>query len=310
MTQPQKIVIFGGTGFLGRYIIQDLAQKDFEIIVVTRNLEKALPLKVFGDIGQITPIIGDVRDPHFLNAIVASADCVINLLGILYETRHQKFNEIHHLFPARLAELCHQHQVKSFIHISALGSNIHSPSHYSRTKALGEDAIRKHFKTATILKPSVVFGAEDQFLNLFAGLACKSPILPLIGGGKTKLQPVFVGDIASAVTTILCTPALQGETYELGGPEVISFKDLMIYLLKTIKKDRYLMPFPWMIASFEASILELFPKPLLTRDQVRLLKQDNIVSKGTKTFKALKIKPKSLELIAPTYLSQWCKDTA
>lgn len=308
MSQPQKIIIFGGTGFLGRYIIQNLAQKGFEIIVVTRDLEKALPLKVFGDIGQITPIIGNIHDTHFLNAIVSSADCVINLLGILYETRRQKFNDIHHLFPAHLAALCHQHKVKSFIHISALGSNRESLSHYSRTKALGEEEVRTHFKMATILKPSVVFGAEDQFLNLFAELACKSPILPLIGGGKTKLQPVFVGDIAAAVTTILCDPSLQGETYELGGPEIISFKNLMIYLLKTIKKDRYLLPIPWIIASLEAAILELFPKPLLTRDQVRLLKQDNIVSKETKTFKTLKIKPKSIELIAPTYLSQWCKD--
>lgn len=310
MKQPQKIIIFGGTGFLGRYIIQDLAQKGFEIIVITRDLEKALPLKVHGEVGQITPIIGDIHDPHFLKAIVHSADHVINLLGILYETKRQKFNDIHHLFPAHLATLCEEHQVKSFIHISALGASKRSASLYSRTKALGEEAVRKKFKKATILKPSVVFGAEDQFFNLFARLTCISPFLPLIGGGKTKLQPVFVNDIAKAVSKLIHTPALQGETYELGGPEVASFKELMIFLLKTIKKNRCLFPVPWLLASFQASILELLPKPLLTRDQVKLLKQDNVVSKEAKTFKTLKITPESLELITPTYLSQWCKYTA
>lgn len=305
MLSNKKIIVFGGTGFLGHYVIQELAKDGYEIGVVTRDENKVLPLKCAGFVGQIVPIVANINDTAYLEHFIKDAYAVVNLIGILYETKHQKFDAIHHLFPKRLAKLCAKHKVKNFVHVSAMGVSKESRSVYARTKALGEEKVRKYFKDAVIMRPSVVFGAEDNFFNMFAKLAKISPCLPLIGGGKTKFQPVFVADVAKSIRHVLKTPACDGKTYELGGPGIYSFKGLMKLMLKETGMKRWLYPLPWAFAKFQAAFLQLFPTPLLTLDQVRLLRTDNVMSPKAKGFKDLKITPKSLEVILPTYMDQY-----
>ncbi len=298
----QNVTIFGGSGFIGRHIVRRLAPTGAVIHVPTRDPEKALILKPMGDVGQIVPIPCSVRSDAAVARVIGASDVVINLLGILYEKGRDTFQSIHVEAAARIARLAHEQGVKRFVHLSALGASAESPSAYARSKAAGEAAVRAFFPEATILRPGIVFGAEDHFFNMFSNLARFSPVLPLIGGGHTRFQPVYVGDVAEAALRAMTRPEARGAIYELGGARVYSFRELLELLLRLTRRKRCLVDLPWPLATVQAAVMELFPHPLLTRDQVKLLKSDTIIiDPEAKTLGDLGITPAGLEMILPTY---------
>ena len=296
----QKIAtIFGATGFIGRHLIRRLTEKDFRIIVATRSPYLHGYLKPLGDPGQIDLERVNLFDEKTLKVLLKNSNVVVNLVGILYETRKQKFENIHSKFPELLSKLCNEHGIEKFIHLSALGINEDVKSMYMRTKLQGEKNILNNFDNSIILRPSIVFGPEDKFFNQFASLSQFLPFLPLIGGGQTKFQPIYVGDVAKAIATILETEEIDNKIYELGGAEIFTFQQLMNILLKEIQKRRFLIPIPFSIAKFMARILQLFPKPLITTDQIEMLKEDNVVSNNYGTLLDLNIEPTTIESILP-----------
>jgi NADH dehydrogenase len=302
----RSITIFGGSGFIGRYIVQQLARRGWRIRVAVRRPDQALFLKPLGQVGQITPVMASIRDDASVAAALVGADAAINLVGILYEQGRQTFGAVHVEGAQRVARAARAAGVTRLVQMSAIGADPNSASDYARSKAAGEAAVREAFPTATIVRPSIVFGPEDQFFNRFAGMARMLPALPLIGGGKTKFQPVYVGDVADAFDRILEAPETAGQTYELGGPTVYSFRELMEILLREIGRQRLLLPMPFFVASIQGGIFEMLPvPPPLTRDQVRLLRQDNVVDPTAHGFASLGIEPVGLAAILPTYLTRY-----
>ncbi|MEQ1789717.1 MAG: complex I NDUFA9 subunit family protein [Rickettsiales bacterium] len=308
--EQRVITILGGTGFLGRYVVQRLARAGFRLRVISRNPEAALELKATGNVGQITLIAGNINNPESYVTALNGSYGVINLTGILFERGNQKFSSIHSLGAEKLAIAAKAAGVKRFIHISALGIDHEFGSSYARSKLLGERAVLSSFPEATVLRPSIIFGAEDNFFNKFAKMASISPALPLIGGGKTLFQPVYVDDIAHAIEVCLQKDETQGQIYELGGERIYSFKQILEYILKLTGKKRLLITLPFGLASFIAKIAEFCPNPPLTRDQVKLLKYNNTVNPDAKTFADLEITPTSAEVIIPEYLSIFNKKMA
>jgi len=297
--------VFGGSGFIGRYVVTDLARDGWSVRVAVRRPDEALFLKTAGVVGQVTPIATNIRDRASVARAVAGADAVVNLVGILHESGRQKFQAVQAEGARTVAEEAARAGVAHLVHVSAIGADPNSDASYARTKAAGEAAVRQAFPKATILRPSIVFGAEDGFFNRFARMARLSPALPLIGGGKTRFQPVYVGDVAEAVATAITTPAAAGQTYELGGPKIYTFVDLMRLLLNEIGRKRALVPLPFPIASLMGAVMQCLPMPQLTLDQVRLLKRDNVVSEGASGLADLGIAPTSVETIIPTYLDRY-----
>ena len=299
----QKIAtIFGASGFIGRHLIRRLTKKDFRIIAVTRSPYLHGYLKPLGNPGQIDLEKVNLFDEERLRTLIKSSDVVINLVGILYETKKQKFEDIHAKFPDLLSKLCSELNIKKLVHISALGINETVSSQYMQSKLKGEKNIINNFDRSVILRPSVIFGPEDRFFNQFASLAEFFPVLPLIGGGLTYFQPIYVEDIAKSIVVVSEKEEINNSIYELGGPQTFTFKELMKILLKQIKKKRFLVPIPYSFAKFQAKILQLLPKPLLTTDQVEMLKYDNIVTNNYPTIKDLKINPKTIESVLPNYI--------
>jgi uncharacterized protein YbjT (DUF2867 family) len=301
----KTVTLFGGTGFVGRYVATMLAQRGWRIIVASRHPDRALPLKTAGAVGQVVPVFADIRDDGSVAAAVAGADAVVNLVGILFERGRQRFDTIHGEAAGRVARAAAAAGAGRFVQISAIGASADSPSAYARTKAAGEAAVRAAFPGASILRPSVIFGPEDGFFNLFANLARTAPFLPLFGGGTTKFQPVYVRDVAAAVVACLEQAGTAGQTYELGGPRVYSFRELMELTLKQTGRRKRLVSLSWGMAAFEARLFSLLPKPLLTPDQVVQLKIDNVVAPGAKTLADLGIQPTPAELILPSYLDRY-----
>jgi len=299
------VTVFGGTGFIGRYVVREMARRGWRVWVATRNPGDALFLKPMGSVGQIVPVFANIRDDASVAAAVAGADFVVNLVGILYEKGKDTFAAIHQDGARRVAQAAMDAGCSRLIHVSAAGASPSSESHYARSKASGEQAVFNAFPDATVLRPSIVFGPEDDFFNRFAGLARVLPFLPLIGGGGTRFQPVYVADVAAAVAACLDRPETKGQTYELGGPNVYSFKELMQLLLKETDRRRPLVSVPWSLASFKAGLLGLLPKPPLTRDQVALLRQDNVVAQGSQGLQTLGIEPTSVEIVLPTYMDRY-----
>jgi uncharacterized protein YbjT (DUF2867 family) len=297
--------IFGGSGFIGRYVVQRLARRGWILRIAVRRPDQALFLKPLGDVGQITPIAANIRNERSVAAAVAGADRVINLVGILPESGPQRFAAVQAQGAGRLARAAKAAGAERFLHLSALGADPQSPSLYARSKAEGEALVREQFPGAIILRPSVVFGPEDDFFNRFAALATLSPVLPLIGGGRTRFQPVYVGDVADATVAALLSEEAPGKTYELAGPRVYSFKELMELLLSEIGRRRLLVTVPWGIARLQASILGLLPQPPLTLDQLKLLERDNVASGQLPGFAELGISPEGLEAILPAYLDRF-----
>jgi NADH dehydrogenase len=296
------VTVFGGSGFLGRYVVRALARAGYRIRVGVRSPNLANFLLPMGNVGQIQLLRTDVADADSVARAMNGAAAAINLVGILYESGRQKFQRLHADAPATIAASAKAEGVGALVHVSALGVSAQSPSLYGRTKAEGEMRLRETLPSAVVLRPSIVFGPEDDFFNRFAALARLLPALPLIGGGHTRFQPVYVGDIARAITTCMADPATQGRIYELGGPRVYTFRELMQLVLAETKRRRFLIPLPFSFAMMQASILGLLPKPMLTRDQVLLLKHDNVVTAGAATLSDLGIEAETVEAIIPAYL--------
>ncbi len=305
MVSGSRAVVFGGSGFLGRHIVRRLANAGARIIVAVRDAEAAAHLKPLGDPGQIVARRGDLRDEASVAAAVEGADIVVNLVGILFESGRQTFAAVHTQGARRVAEAAVAAGARRLIHVSAVGASPTSPSLYARSKAAGEAAVQKAFPQATIVRPSIVFGPEDDFFNRFANLALFTPVLPLYGGGNTRFQPVYVGDVAEAVLRIANDPATAGKTYELGGPRIYTFREVLEVILRVTGRRRLLVPLPFWVADFQARFLELLPKPLLTRDQVKLLKRDNVVGTRAPGLADLGIAPTSVDAILPAYLARY-----
>ena len=303
MQNNQKIIaIFGGGGFIGKHLMRQLTNLDYRIKVATRNPYLKGYLKPLGSPGQIELFKTNIFNEEDVKQVLNNCDLVINLVGILNETKKQKFNQIHSQFPHLLSNLCNEVGVKNLIHISALGVKEKHDSKYMQSKLQGEKNIQKNFKASVILRPSVVFGPEDKFFNTFASIAQFSPILPLIGGGKTKFSPIYVGDVAEAIAKVLELNNSEPKIYELGGPENYSFKELMEILLLEIKKKRFLIPIPFELAKFNSYFLQMMPNPLLTPDQVELLKHNNIVTGDYPKLKDLGISGATIHSILPKYI--------
>ncbi|HEV8680893.1 MAG TPA: complex I NDUFA9 subunit family protein [Stellaceae bacterium] len=303
--KQHRVAILGGAGFIGRYIVKRLAERGDVLTVGGRNAGAAKFLKLKGDVGQVGLVNLSIADEHLLPAFVADADAVVNLVGILQERGRQRFDLLHHVAPSRLARLAREAGVERFVHVSALGADARSTSVYARTKAAGEAAVRDAFPTATILRPSIVFGPEDQFFNRFAAMAMISPVLPLVGGGETRFQPVYVGDVADAAVRCIDDSSTAGRTYELGGPKIYTFRALVELLLAEIRRKRLLIDLPFGLATLQARLMSLLPNPPLTPDQVELLKRDNIVSSGALTLATLGIEPTPVEAVLPSYLDRF-----
>lgn len=301
-----QIAVLGGSGFIGRYIVKRLAERGETLTVGGRHAADAKFLKLKGDVGQVGLVnIGIDAPEDVLRAFVAGKDALVNCVGILYERGGQKFDVMHHSAPAKLARLAREAGVERLVHISAIGADARSSSAYARSKAAGEQAVKDAFPTATILRPSIVFGPEDDFFNRFATMAVMSPFVPLIGGGETRFQPVYVGDVASAAIRVLDDPAAAGRTYELGGPKVYAFRELIELLLNEIRRKRILVDLPFGVAGLQARLMSILPNPPLTPDQVELLKRDNVVSSGALTLATLGVQPTAVEGILPTYLDRF-----
>lgn len=296
------VTVFGGSGFVGRYVVRALAQAGHRIRVGVRYPNLANYLPPMGHVGQIQIVRANVTDTDQVARALRGAHAAVNLVGILYESGRQRFRRVHAEAAGTIAEAAKREGLQSLAHISAIGANAQSESLYARSKSEGEARVRDAFPAATILRPSIVFGPEDDFFNRFAALARISPALPLIGGGHTRFQPVYVCDVAEAVLRCVTEPETAGRTYELGGPSVYTFKELMQLVLAETHRRRALLPIPFSIAMWKAAVLGLLPKPMLTRDQVRLLRQDNVVSPYARTFADLDIEPDSAEAIIPNYL--------
>ena len=301
------VSIFGGSGFIGRHIVRVLARDGWRIRVGVRHPNTANFLRPMGRVGQIQIVRANLRKSDDLALMLRDADAVINLVGILYESGAQRFQALHAEAAGALAHAAAEHRVARLIHFSALGANPQCASLYARSKAEGEKRVREAFPEATIIRPSIVFGPEDDFFNRFAQLARISPVLPLIGGGHTRFQPVYVRDVAEAIAVALNDIRAVGTTYEFGGPEIMTLKQVMQLVLHETRRKRALLNVPFGMARLKAALLGLLPKPLLTIDQVRLLQSDNVVSAGAPGLTDLGISPTAAEAIVPAYLWRFRK---
>ena len=304
--QETLVTVFGGSGFLGRNVVRALAKRGYRIRVAVRRPELAGHLQPLGRVGQIHAVQANLRYPASVGAAMRNSQVAINLVGILAEGGAQSFEAVQAKGPETVARAASAAAAR-MVHVSAIGADENSPSGYARSKAAGEKAVLAAVPSATILRPSVVFGPEDQFTNRFAALARLSPALPLIGGGVTRMQPVYVGDVATAVADAVDGKTRPGATYELGGPEVLTLREIMEIILAITERKRMLISLPFGLAKLQALFLQFAPGALkLTPDQVALLRSDNVVSNAAKaadlTLKGLGIAPNSMEAIAPQYL--------
>lgn len=306
------VTVFGGSGFLGTYIVRALCKRDFRVRVATRRPHIAQDLKVIGDVGQVQLVQANIRYRDSIDRALEGASAVVNCVGLLFEKGRQNFDDLHVFGPGQIAEAAAAKGIQRMVQVSAIGADAASDSEYARTKAEGEAAVRQSLPDATFLRPSIVFGPEDDFFNRFASMARFAPALPLIGGGKTRFQPVYVADVAEAAAIALTAPAARGAIYELGGPRIYSFKQLMELMLEEIDRPRFLAPVPFFAAHLLGRFGELagslpMVDPFLTSDQVTLLKRDNVVGEGVKTLADLGITPTTVEAILPTYMERYRK---
>ena len=303
--KPKLVTVFGASGFLGRHVIAALARRGYRIRAACRRPDLAGHLQPLGNVGQIQPMQANLRVRWSVDRAVEGADHVVNLVGVLAESGRQTFEAVQNFGPRAIAEAARANKA-GVTHVSAIGADEHSASGYARSKARGEAGIRETVRSAVIFRPSIVFGPEDQFYNRFANMARFSPALPLIGGGLTRFQPVYVRDVAEAVALSVDGKVPGGTVYELGGPEVQTFRECMEEMLAIIERKRWLVTIPWWVARMQASVLGLLPNPLLTTDQVLQLQSDNVVSQAAidegRTLEGLGIRPQSTAVILPSYL--------
>ncbi len=305
------VTVFGGSGFVGSQVVRALAKQGLRVRVAVRQPHLAHTMRLRGDVGQIEVVQANIRNEASVRRALNGAQAVINLVGVGYETGRQKFQSVHAMGSRNIAAVARELGIGRMVQMSALGADIDSESKYARTKAMGEQAVRELIPAAVIVRPSIVFGQGDGFFNKFAEMALVSPALPLIGGGHTKFQPVFVGDVAQAVCKAVVDPALAGQTLELGGPGVFSFRELMELMLKEIGRRRFLVPLPFPVARLiggVANLAALTPiAPPITPDQVELLKVDNLPSGAYPGLAQLGIVPTTVEGIIPSYLYRFRK---
>jgi len=314
------VTVFGGSGFIGRYAVRALARAGWRVRVASRRPDLAFFLQPAGKVGQIHAVQANLRYPDSVARALRDAEAVVNLVGLMSESGAQRFDAVHTLGARTVATAAKDAGIEAFVQMSAIGADPAHVSLYAKTKGEGEAAVREIIPEAVILRPSVVFGPEDRFFNRFAAMARFLPALPLIGGGATKLQPVFVGDVASVITLALAGKAKAGATYELGGPEIRTLREIMEFILATTGRRRLLLPIPFDVAKVLAGGTEtakslslgLFPDLFdLTRDQVELLRSDNIVSQAAiaegRTLAGLGVSPESFETFVPTYLYRYRK---
>jgi len=309
--QNGLVTVFGGSGFLGRYVVRELVAAGWRVRVALRRPHTAQDLKVIGDVGQVQLVQANLRYERSVEAALEGADAVVNLVALLHESGQQTFEALHVIGAETLAQMAAEKGITNFAHVSAIGADVSAESEYSRTKGEGEVAIRTAVPTANIFRPSILFGTEDQFFNRFAAMCSFAPGLPLFGVGETKFQPVYVGDVAKAIAKTV-TAGTKGKTYELGGPRQYSFKELMQLTLEAIDKKRLLLPVPWFGANLMGLMGELvgaapFVAPFLTRDQVTNLKLDNLVGEAALSFADLDIVPETVEAVIPRYLAKYRK---
>ena len=302
------VTIFGGSGFVGRYVAQRMAKQGWRVRVAVRRPNEALFVRQYGAVGQVEPVLCNIRDDASVIKVIIGANAVVNCVGILSEVGKNTFKDVQALGSERVAKISSENGVTNFVQISAIGANEGSSSNYARTKALGEASVLKYFPDATILRPSIIFGPEDQFFNRFAQMATLSPFLPLVGA-HTKFQPVYVGDVAFAVEKALSDRSVSG-IYELGGPNIETFSELMKRMLGVIQRRRLMLKVPFFVAGIMGKSLDLlkaitfglFPNNILTQDQVKNLQRDNIVSTDANDLSDLEIRPTAMETVLPEYL--------
>ena len=304
MATRHVATVFGGSGFLGRYVVKRLAARDYVVRVAVRNPAAANGLRPMGQVGQVVPLFASLADEASVARAVEGADRVVNLVGILAETRRGDFTRTHAEGPGRIGRLSQAAGVGALVHVSAIGASADSPSLYGTSKQAGEDAVRAAFPRAVVLRPSIVFGPEDAFFNRFAAMSRLAPVMPVFCG-DTRFQPVYAGDVADAVMAGLDMPAMAGRTFELGGPRVWSFRELLAWMLAELHRKRRLVEVPIGIARIQASVMERLPGKPLTRDQLSMLARDNVVAPGAEAFDALGILPTPLELIVPGYIARY-----
>ena len=306
------VTIFGGSGFLGKHVVRAAVKQGWRVRVPVRRPHTAHELKVIGNVGQVQLVQANIRFPESVEAAVLGADAVINLVALLSESGKQNFDAVHVAGAENIARAAAAQGISNFVQVSALGADSESDSDYSRTKGEAETIISQIIPRADIMRPSVIFGPEDAFFNRFAALAQMAPALPLIGGGETKMQPVYAGDVAAAIAKVI-GQGTTGKTYELGGPRVYSFKELMQFTLDAVDRKRLLAPVPWVAASalgFVGEMAGALPavEPFLTRNQVKDLKRDNVVSDDALGFAELGLPVETLEAIVPSYLERYRKN--
>ncbi|RAK64442.1 complex I NDUFA9 subunit family protein [Phenylobacterium kunshanense] len=304
------VTVFGGSGFIGTQAVRYLAKAGWRIRVAVRNPNLAYRMRLLGDVGQVDIAQANIRSPDSLNRALEGATAALNLVGVLYEGGRQGFQAVHAMGAKNVAEAARAQGVARMIQMSALGADPNSASKYARTKAEGEAAVRAVYADAAIVRPSIVFGQGDGFFNRFAAMAQFSPVLPLIGGGHTRFQPVFVGDVGRALAKIVTDPGAAAKTYELGGPATHTFRELLEMMLAETDQRRALVPVPWPVAGMLGSVGDLVSAilpPPITSDQVTLLKADNVVSGQAPGLAELGITPTSLEAVLPTYLYRYRK---
>jgi NADH dehydrogenase len=304
------VTVFGGSGFLGRHVVRALANRGYRIRVAVRRPELTGYLRPMGRVGQIHAVQANLRHPQSVAAALRDADVAVNLVGILFERGRQRFDATHAAGAEAVALAAHSAGAR-LVHVSAIGADAKSRSRYARSKAEGEHRVLAAAPTSTIVRPSIVFGPEDSFFNRFAALACIAPALPLPGGGHTRFQPVFAGDVAEAIALAVDGGTKPGAIYELGGPNVHTFRKLMDFILATIERRRLLVPVPFGLLKLQAAFAQFLPGPPITPDQVEMLKRDNVVSdearRDGRTLEALGIIPETIEAIVPTYLWRFRK---
>ncbi|MDB5460375.1 MAG: NAD-dependent epimerase/dehydratase [Caulobacteraceae bacterium] len=305
------VTVFGGSGFIGAQVVRALAKRGLRVRIAVRRPGLAYRARTLGDVGQIELVQANLRNPASIDRALDGAEACINLVGILYESGRQRFQTLHARGAEEVALAAAARGITNFVQMSALGADPHSPSRYARTKGMGEMAVRAAIRSAVIVRPSVVFGADDSLFNRFASLASILPVVPLPGGGSTRFQPVFVGDLAAAIANAVTDSSAAGKTFEIGGPRVYTYRELIELTLAEIHKSRPLLPLPWPVASLIGSLAELPTKllpipPVLTADQVELLKSDAVPRDGALGLAALGVTaPTAVEAILPTYLYRY-----
>lgn len=307
MLRDEIITVFGGSGFVGRHVVRALSKAGYRVRVATRRPHLAQDLRVTGVVGQVQLVQANVRVPSSVERAVEGASGVVNLVGVLNENGRQTFSRLHALGAKTISEAAAAAGITALVQMSAIGADADSASRYARSKAEGEAHVKAALPSATILRPSIIFGTGDGFFNRFAGMAQFLPALPLFGGGKSRFQPVYAGDVAKAVLAALASDEARGQTYELGGPGVYTFEELMRFVVDTIDRPRFLVPLPFALATpmafaFEMAAILPFVEPVVTRDQLTQLRSDNVVADGAKTLADLGLTGETIEAIVPDYL--------